>query len=227
MNQTVELTGSRQSGFPSDELLKKYLEPQPLQSCPEVTVLQASRVFDFWEEWERECGCAKEVPFWAVVWPAAEVLARFVLDNPALVTGRRVLDLGCGSGIPAVASALAGASHVQANDIDPLALELASMNADLNGVSVEFSCCNLLESSRIPRADVILVADLFYNRSQSENLFSYLKSARSRGIEVLIADGNRPFAPGKGVELLEKLSVKVNRELEGVPDREVRILRML
>lgn len=227
MNQTVELTGSRQSGFPSDELLKKYLEPQPLQSCPEIMVLQASMVFDFWEEWERECGCTKEVPFWAVVWPAAEVLARFVLDNPAWVTNRRVLDLGCGSGIPAVASALAGASFVQANDIDPLALELASMNADLNGVSVNFSCSNLLESRRIPQADVILVADLFYNRSQSGKLLSYLTRARSRGIEVLIADGHRPFAPSTGVKLLGKVSVKVNRELEGVPDREVRILRML
>ncbi|MFP4162609.1 MAG: class I SAM-dependent methyltransferase [Chitinispirillaceae bacterium] len=226
MNQTIELTGSGHSGFPSGKLLNKYLQPRRLQYCPEMVVLQACRVFDFWQEWEMESGREQEVPFWVVVWPAAEVLARFLLDNPHCVSGKRVLDLGCGSGIPAVASALAGAAEVQANDIDPLALKLASMNADLNGVSLKFSNANLLESAPLPPTDVILVADLFYNRSQSQKLMQLLNRARKRGIEIFIADGNRPFAPSSGVEVLEKACVRANRELEGVPDREVRILKM-
>ncbi len=227
MNKLERTLESTVVSLPSRELLKKYLEPKPLELCPEMTVLQTTQVFDFWEEWEKESGSQKDTPFWAVVWPAAALLARYIFDNPAYVRQKRVLDLGCGSGIPAVASALAGALSVQANDIDPLALEIASLNALLNGVSIQFSCGNLVEAGKIPEADVILVADLFYNRTQSAQLLEFLHHARSLGTEVLIADGNRPFAPRTGIELLKSASVKVNMELEGLPERDVRVLELL
>ena len=56
-------------------------------------------------------------PYWAYQWAGGTALARHLLDHPALVARRRVLDLGCGGGLVAIAAAIAGAS-VSAVDID-------------------------------------------------------------------------------------------------------------
>ena len=78
----------------------------------------------------------ESAPFWAFCWASGQLLARYVLDHPELVRGRRVLDFGCGSGVVAIAAALAGAESAVACDCDPLALEAARANAALNGVAV-------------------------------------------------------------------------------------------
>ena len=59
-------------------------------------------------------------------------LARFVLDQPDIVSGRRVLDYGAGGGLAAIAAARCGASEVVACDVDPIAAEAQRANAELN-----------------------------------------------------------------------------------------------
>src|SRR5690606_8318664 len=107
----------------------------------------ARDIFALWEDWERALGVSlSEPPFWGVVWPAAWGLGRWLAQNPAPVRGRRVLDLGCGSGLGALALARAGAAQVVANDIDPAALVVTALHAELNGLQVQLDESDRLSS---------------------------------------------------------------------------------
>src|SRR5436305_5723974 len=84
-------------------------------------------------------------PFWANAWAGGQALARYVLDHPHVVAGRRVLDVACGSGLTAIAAAKAGAARVTANDIDPYALGAVALNAQANSVTVMVDEGDLLD----------------------------------------------------------------------------------
>ncbi len=119
--------------------------------------------------------------YWVFCWASGQVLARFLLDNTGWVRGKRVLDFGCGSGVAAIAAAMAGAREVIACDIDPLALDVSALNADLNGVSLQLVAD--FDDVEGP-IDLILVADVLYDR---EN-FPWLDRFVQRANQVLIAD---------------------------------------
>ena len=79
---------------------------------PEIRLHLATEITPIWqatEAWLAETGI--EPPFWAFAWPGGMALARHVLDHPALVAGRRVLDFAAGGGIAAIACAMAGAAQ--------------------------------------------------------------------------------------------------------------------
>jgi len=210
--------------MPSSELMGRMFTASPVDLCPRITALQSKRIFDFWEEWESESAKMQDVPFWAVVWPAAAVLARFILENDHWVKGKRVLDLGCGSGVSSIACVMAGAAHVKANDIDPFALEMTSRNAALNGVNLELNGVNLLGGNEVCKADTVLAADMFYSERQSIQLLDFLKKMQAGGSQIIIADAGRPFAPKDGAKLLWSQTVDVDREIEGVFERLVNII---
>lgn len=123
-----------------------------------------------------------EQPFyWAFCWASGAVLARYLLDNPELVAGKRVLDFGCGSGVAGIAAAKAGAAEVIACDIDPAALSAAKANAKLNQVALTL-CDNFDNVSG--EVDVILAADVLYDR---ENL-PWLARFQEKADTVLVGD---------------------------------------
>ncbi len=129
--------------------------------------------------------------YWVFCWASGQVLAEYLLDHPESVRGRRVLDFGCGSGVVAIAAALAGASEVIACDIDPLALEATALNAHLNGVRLTLSDDYHAVEGGI---DTIIVADVLYDR---ENL-PWLAEFVARAPRVLVADSrvkNFDFPP--------------------------------
>ena len=103
-------------------------------------------------------------PYWAYGWAGGTVLARYILDRPEAVKGRRVLDLGSGSGIVAIAAAQAGASCIMAADIDPFALVAAGLNAEVNGVVIQAVKGDLTQGSP-PDVELILVGDLCRGRA--------------------------------------------------------------
>jgi predicted nicotinamide N-methyase len=109
------------------------------------------------------------------------VLARYLLAHPELVRGKRVLDFGCGSGVVAIAAALAGAREVVACDIDPLALAASRVNAVLNGVSLTFAEDFHVVAGEL---DLIIVADVLYDRGNLAWLGQFLDRAGT----VLLAD---------------------------------------
>ncbi|MDH4040562.1 MAG: 50S ribosomal protein L11 methyltransferase [Gammaproteobacteria bacterium] len=119
--------------------------------------------------------------YWVFCWASGQVLARFLLEQPDRVRGRRVLDFGCGSGVVAIAAALAGAREVIACDIDPLALAATRSNARRNGVTVTITDDFFGIEGDI---DLIIVADVLYDRTN----FAWLQRFIERADRVLIAD---------------------------------------
>lgn len=125
--------------------------------------------------------------YWSFCWASGQVMARHLLQNPALVRGKTVADFGCGSGVAAIAAALAGATEVIACDNDPDALMASAANAELNGVAIDL-CDDL---AKLPEVDVLLVADVLYDLSNLPLLDVFLDKAAV----VLLADSRiRNFA---------------------------------
>jgi predicted nicotinamide N-methyase len=210
--------------LPSADLLAEHVPLRPLALCPEVTAHYADDLYNLWRAWEAETGGTREIPYWCVVWPGAAVMASHIIGGLIDVRGLRVLELGCGGAVAGIAAALAGAREVLANDIDPVAIHLARLNAAANDVKLVFDQQDLSVLGLPESAQLILVADMFYEKAPSERFIPLLARARRRGVRVVLADGGRSFAPKDGVEVLAEQVVAVHDELEGRPERLVRLL---
>lgn len=123
----------------------------------------------------------EDPPYWSFCWASGLALARFLAEQPHWVAGKRVLDFGAGSGVAGIAAMKAGAFEVVACDLDPLAIEACRANAELNGVTLEYSGDFFAEEDRF---DLILVADVLYDRANLPLLDQFL----SRGKQALVAD---------------------------------------
>jgi predicted nicotinamide N-methyase len=146
-------------------------------------------------------------PFWANAWAGGQALARYLLDHPGAVAGQRVLDVGTGCGIAAIAAATAGAATVTANDIDPYALVAVAMNAATNGVSIDVDPSDLLDGDGGP-ATVVLIGDAFYNADLAERMRAFVQRCVARGALVLIGDPDRGHLPARGLEVLANYRVR-------------------
>jgi len=132
-----------------------------------------------------------DAPVWMITWPAALALAEWVSD-PAVVAGRRVLELGCGTAAAGIAAERAGA-RVLVTDYDPLALRMAAHNAGLNG-------CRALETGRLDwyrpelreRFDLVLGSEIVYFEKSFGPLLSVLLRAAAPGAPILLSDQERP-----------------------------------
>jgi predicted nicotinamide N-methyase len=140
-------------------------------------------------------------PYWAYPWAGGLALARHLFEQPGLVRGRRVLDLGTGSGLVAIAAALAGASGVLAVDIDPLAAIAATLNAQANGVAVTILPDDLT-SAGPPPVDLVLAGDVFYNAVLAQRMTPFLDRCLQAGLEVLVGDPGRAPLPLDRLRLL-------------------------
>jgi predicted nicotinamide N-methyase len=182
---------------------------------PEIRLHLASEVIPLWRKTEEELAeIGVPPPYWAFAWAGGQALARYLLDHPELVTDKRVLDFGAGSGLVALAAARAGATHVTAADIDPFALAAIARNAAANDLSVETTGEDMIGTS--DSFDLILVGDMCYERPLAERLMLWLRSVRS---DVLLGDPGRTYFPKTGLTRLALYSVPTTRELE---DREIR-----
>lgn len=146
-------------------------------------------------------------PYWAWCWAGGLALARHVLARPALVAGRRVLDLGSGSGVIAIAASKAGAAHVLAVDNDPDAIAAIELNAAANDVAVEALCADLLDGIP-PAVDVVLVGDLFYDRAVAARVTGFLDRCRACGAQILIGDPGRDFLPRDRLERIAEYAAR-------------------
>jgi predicted nicotinamide N-methyase len=162
---------------------------------PEVQLRVADDVVALWEAMEESGSVVvRDPPFWAAAWPGGQALARHVLDTPSLVAGRSVLDLGSGSGLVAVAAALAGARSVVASEIDPFGHAAIAVNAGFNGVAPIAVLGDVL-GEEPPDVDVVLAGDVCYDRVMSQRVLPWLEAARARGADVYLGDPGRPYVP--------------------------------
>ena len=174
---------------------------------PEVELLVAADIVALWEAMATEHGrTSTDPPFWAAAWPGGQALARYVLDHPELVAGRRVLDLGAGSGLVAVAAVRAGAAAVLASDVDPFARTAITVNAELNGTPGITPVGDVL-GDEPPEVGVILAGDVCYDREMTDRVLPFLDAARARGADVLIGDPGRIYLPEDRLTALEGYDV--------------------
>lgn len=181
---------------------------------PEIKLHLAEESLPIWQKTEEELGEMNvPPPFWAFAWAGGQALARYLLDNPNLVAGQTIIDLGTGSGLTAIAAMRAGATSALAADIDALSLAATRLNAALNGVVIETTQDDLLARAPVV-AGVVLVGDLFYERELAERVTAYLEKAASKGARVLIGDPKRSYFPKDRFTCVAEYQVPVTRELE-------------
>ena len=165
-------------------------------------------------------------PFWAFAWAGGQALARYVLDNPALAQGAVAVDFASGSGLVAIAAARAGARRVTASDLDPFAMAAIRLNADANGVAglIEPVSTNLLGT--VPEADLVLAADVFYERDLAQAVTEWLVALQARGVTVLIGDPGRTYLPRERLDCLATYAVPVSRSLEDAEIKRSHVWRL-
>ncbi|MEN3305913.1 MAG: hypothetical protein V7603_2115 [Micromonosporaceae bacterium] len=173
---------------------------------PEIHLHLAEDAIVWWARMEAETGAVMTAPFWATAWPGGQAVARYVLDNPATVGGRRVLDVASGSGLVAIAAGLAGAAAVTANDIDPYALAAIALNAGVNGVAVSAFPGDLLDGDG-GDADVVLAGDVFYSEPIALRMWPFLQRAAARGACVLVGDPGRGYLPADRLTIVASYPV--------------------
>ena len=173
----------------------------------------ADEAVPLWLKTEAELGeMGLAPPFWAFAWAGGQALARYVLDHPESVRGRRALDFASGSGLVAIAAARAGAAQVEANDIDGFALAAIVINAEANGVEVLARAGDLV--GRDEGWEVVLAGDVSYERDMAARVTDWLERLARRGAEVLIGDPGRAYLPRERLEKIGEYNVPVTRELE-------------
>jgi predicted nicotinamide N-methyase len=184
---------------------------------PEIALHVADEAVPLWQRTEEELRTlGLPPPFWAFAWAGGQALARYLLDHPANVAGRRVLDLGAGSGLVAIAAARAGARSVLACDIDRFAAVAIGLNACVNNVCVAISGADLLDrpAPLEERCDVIVVGDLWYEADTAVRVLAFLERHVATGVDVLIGDPGRAYLPkGRLVKCCD-YDVPVNRDIE-------------
>jgi predicted nicotinamide N-methyase len=165
---------------------------------PEVRLFLAEDAVVLWARLEAVAGHALPAPFWASAWTGGQALARHILDHPAIVAGRRVLDIASGSGLVAIAAAIAGAASVTANDVDPYAVAAIGANADANRVVLRRSASDLLDGDG-DGAEVVLAGDVLYNRALADRMLRYFARIMAGGARVLVGDPDRGKPPDHGL----------------------------
>jgi predicted nicotinamide N-methyase len=208
---------------PSRELLALWAPLRAADGRPDLLVHSAPDLFALWSAWETEAGARCAPPFWAIVWPAASALAQYLGTGAVPLEGRSVLDLGCGAALAALAAKKAGATEVTASDIDPVALRVAHANAEANGIELSFEERDLAQADRWRPRDVVLVADLFYERQAARALWPRLLAAKRDGATVLLADAGRPFFSCAGASLVQERQITVDAAVEGTSSRLARV----
>ncbi|MDB5558307.1 MAG: nicotinamide N-methyase [Enterovirga sp.] len=194
----------------------------PVPHAPEISLHVAEEATALWQKTEDELEqMGLPPPFWAFAWAGGQALARYILDHSDLVRGRTVLDVASGSGLVAIAAAMAGAAEVQAADIDAFAAAAIAINAEANRVSVAPRLADLVGTDE--GWDVVLTGDIFYERDIAARMWPWLAALEARGATVLIGDPGRSYLPKDKVEQIAQYRVQVTRELE---DAEIKLSRV-
>jgi predicted nicotinamide N-methyase len=191
---------------------------QPIPHVPEITLRLGVEAVPLWDKIEAEFGRRQTAPpYWAFAWAGGQALARYILDHPETVSGRRVLDFASGSGLSAIAAAKAGAAQVIASDIDYFAVVAIALNAEANGVALETVATDLLaeESGFDPASvDIVLAGDVFYEPGIAARSLAFLQRCQAAGAVVLLGDPGRKHLPKDRLIARCQYEVPVSRDVQ-------------
>jgi predicted nicotinamide N-methyase len=206
-------------------LIRATTKIKPVPMVPEILLHQSDDAIALWERTEQEFGESdRQPPFWAFAWAGGQALARYILDHPRVTAGRRVIDLGSGSGLTAIAAAMTGATSVLASELDLTAIVAIDLNAALNNVSVS-TTGDLLDTDG-GDSEVVLAADIWYERLLSARALGLLRRASARGATVLAADVGRAFLPREHMRDLAAYDIPVVADLENAAVKRTQILTL-
>ncbi|AZO64705.1 MULTISPECIES: class I SAM-dependent methyltransferase [unclassified Mesorhizobium] len=163
-------------------------------------------------------------PYWAYAWAGGAVLARYIIDQPQTVVGRRVLDLGAGSGLVGIAAAKAGASDVIAAEIDRNGVAALGLNAMANGVTITV-IDNDITTGPPPAVDLVLAGDVFYGREVARRVTPFFDRCLAAGIEVLVGDPRRTDLPLSRLRLLAEYRVPDFGDAKGAASKPSGVFR--
>ena len=192
---------------------------------PEIKLYLASEVTPLWHATEATLAQSQlPPPYWAFAWPGGQALARHLLDHPALIAGKNVLDIGAGSGLLAIAAKKAGAARVTAAEIDAFAIAAIRLNAALNDAVIETESRDLIGGPS--RWETILVGDMCYERPLAERLTRWGRQLAARGATVLLGDPGRAYLPQEGLAEIARYTVPTSLDLEDRAMRETVIWQL-
>jgi predicted nicotinamide N-methyase len=198
--------------------VRRHTRLVPVPDVPGVRLQLADDVMTVCRLAGTELGLADPpLPYWAFAWTGGLAIARYLVDHPEEVAGRRVLDIASGSGLCAIVALRLAAASAHAVDIDPFSAAAVSLNARANGVRIGFTRHDLLAAAP-PECDVILAGDVCYEETMAHRMTGWLRLAARGGTRVLIGDPGRKYLP-RDLERVASYQVRTSREIE---DAEVK-----
>ncbi|MES0812911.1 methyltransferase [Roseibium sp. SCPC15] len=208
------------------EFIRRETLVKSVPHAEEIRLHVADEAMDLWLKTEEELGeLGLAPPFWAFAWAGGQGLARYILDTPELVAGKRVLDFACGSGLVGIAAMKAGALSCHGVDIDPFAIAASELNADLNDVSLTLETTDLTDAD-CPDADIVFCGDVFYDKAMAAKVLPFLNRLLDKGMDVLVGDPGRSYLPTSGLSELADYSVPVVGALEDNEIKHTRVFRV-
>lgn len=219
------------SRLPADPegFIRQHLALERPAMVPEFRLWLATEYVPIWqatEAWLEQQNI--DPPYWAFCWPGGQAIARYLLDHPDTVRGKRVLDFAAGSGISSMAAVHAGAAKVVANDIDLMSLVAARLNAEANELAIETSADDwLARPEAAPEAEVVIAGDVCYEREMSARALDWLRSHANAGRLVLLGDPGRNYFTAQGLEELARYEIPTSLQLENRGMRETVVWRVL
>ena len=193
---------------------------------PEIRLHLASEVTPLWRATEATLASRNvPPPYWAFAWPGGQALARYVLDHPETVLGRRVVDFAAGSGLAGIAAARSGAAAVTAADVDAHAVAAIALNAAANGVTIDIVSDDPID--RQSAWDVVLAGDVCYEQPMAGRATAWLRRLAAAGTEVLLGDPGRSYRPTHGLVELARYRVPTSLDLETRTECEAVAWRVL
>jgi predicted nicotinamide N-methyase len=206
-----------------NRFIRQHTVFTPARLRPDIRLALASELTPLWHATEAFLQIQNIAPpFWAFAWPGSEALAAAIGRHPALAAGRRILDFASGSGLAAIAAALAG-GIVEAADIDPMARAAIRLNAAANGAGVKVLEGDITGAAC--RWDVILCGDVCYELPMTRQILPWLRSCAATAT-VIIADPGRSYAPRDGFTELARMTVPASREIENSDTTEVVLMKL-
>jgi len=206
--------------------IREETRVRPVPHADEISLHVADEAMSLWQKTEDELGeLGLDPPFWAFAWAGGQGLARYILDHPDLVRGKRIVDFACGSGLVGIAAMMAGAASCRAVDIDRFAVVAAGLNAELNGVVLT---CERADVTGLPapEADIVFCGDVFYDQQMTNRVLTFVDTLLDAGIDVYVGDPGRSYLPKNRLTELACYQVPVVGALEDNEIKSTRVFRV-
>ena len=204
----------------------RHTRLRPLAGLEDIRLHLADDVLPVWRALQVETNDAEAaLPYWAAAWGGGLAIARHLADHPGTAAGRRVYDLASGSGLCAIAAARAGATRVEAVDIDPFAVAAIELNAKANGSRIDAARRDALADPP-PDAEVLLAGDCWYDAGLAARALPWLRQASEQGVDVLVGDPGRAYLPVDALVEVAAYEVRTTSDVEDLAFTTARVYRL-